>query len=119
MNISYVTNARAVFCVTGNSDNILLWIFEVQVVFVSLWKHALVEDAHADLFREIGVDSSSLNPVCVSNKTAILVSLREPEFTSLSLSLDVFSKLFYFQWFFQPMQSPGLLFSSVIIFHRR
>jgi hypothetical protein len=27
--------------------------------------------------------------------------------------------LFFFQWLFQPIQGPGLLFSSVIIFHRR
>jgi hypothetical protein len=25
----------------------------------------------------------------------------------------------FFQWLFQPIQGPGLLFSSVIIFHRR
>jgi hypothetical protein len=25
----------------------------------------------------------------------------------------------YFQWLFQPIQGPGLLFSSVIILHRR
>jgi hypothetical protein len=27
--------------------------------------------------------------------------------------------VFYFQWVFQPMQGLGLLFSSVIFFHRR
>jgi hypothetical protein len=26
---------------------------------------------------------------------------------------------FVFQWLFQPIQGPGLLFSSVIFFHRR
>jgi hypothetical protein len=26
---------------------------------------------------------------------------------------------FIFQWLFQPIEGPGLLFSSVIIFHRR
>jgi hypothetical protein len=25
----------------------------------------------------------------------------------------------FLQWLFQPIQGPGLLFSSVIIFHRR
>jgi hypothetical protein len=28
-------------------------------------------------------------------------------------------KLLFFQWLFQPIQDPGLLFSSMIIFHRR
>jgi hypothetical protein len=27
--------------------------------------------------------------------------------------------LFFFQWLIQPIPGPGLLFSSVIIFHRR
>jgi hypothetical protein len=27
--------------------------------------------------------------------------------------------LFFFQWLLQPIQDPGLLFNSVIIFHRR
>jgi hypothetical protein len=53
MYVSYVTNPRVVFRVTGNSDNIFMWMFEVRVVFIFLCKHALVEDAHADLFREI------------------------------------------------------------------
>jgi hypothetical protein len=26
---------------------------------------------------------------------------------------------FFFKWLLQPIQGPGLLFSSVIIFHRR
>jgi hypothetical protein len=29
------------------------------------------------------------------------------------------SYVFFFQWLFQSIQGPGLLFSSVIIFHRR
>jgi hypothetical protein len=30
-----------------------------------------------------------------------------------------FTELYFFQWLFQPIQGPGLLFSSAIIFHRR
>jgi hypothetical protein len=29
------------------------------------------------------------------------------------------TSILYFQWFFQPIQGPGLLISSIIIFHRR
>jgi hypothetical protein len=34
-------------------------------------------------------------------------------------SVHIFQVLFFFQWLFQPIQCPGLLFSSVIILHRR
>jgi hypothetical protein len=45
----------------------------------------------------------------------VLLSIRTSKFSS---QLDLIPQ-FFFQLLFQPIQGPGLLFSSVIIFHRR
>jgi hypothetical protein len=39
--------------------------------------------------------------------------------TTSAITINCIHQLFFLQWLFEPIQGPGLLFSSVIIFHRR
>jgi hypothetical protein len=59
----------------------------------------------------IKIDIQSKKPVSKYNCFEYL------HYARLSSPVQAFA--FFFQWFFQPTQGPGLLFSSVIIFHRR
>jgi hypothetical protein len=106
------------------------WYFELKLgdMLLSVWMYSLAKYTMLlayqvlsyfslrHVYFEIGDCDCNQEFITHESKYIVQVSGHRRNFKGRSQN---FLLKIFFHWLFQPIQGPGLLFSSVIIFHRR